>query len=100
MATTTGTTTDDGRYIETTDGGSTIVWQNVPRSETGGKLVGDIPETLLPVILDRLRALNRAPETASRETALAITKVQEAIHWLNDRRDDREARGVAGTRAD
>lgn len=33
----------------------------------------------------------------SRETALAITKLDEAFHWLRARREDREQRGVEGT---
>ncbi len=32
-----------------------------------------------------------------RETSLAITKLDEAIHWLKARREDRVARGVEGT---
>lgn len=32
-----------------------------------------------------------------RETALAITKVDEALHWLNARNQDRTNRGVEGT---
>lgn len=31
-----------------------------------------------------------------RENALAITKLQEAEHWLTERTRDREARGVEG----
>lgn len=31
-----------------------------------------------------------------RQNALAITKLEEALHWLNDRRNDREKRGVEG----
>lgn len=31
-----------------------------------------------------------------RENSLAITKLQEAMHWLTARRNDREKRGVEG----
>ena len=34
---------------------------------------------------------------ACRENALAITKLQEALHWLEHRTKSREARGVEGT---
>lgn len=33
----------------------------------------------------------------SRETALAITKLQEALFWIEERQRDREARNVQGT---
>lgn len=79
---------------------SEIVWQDAPRSETGGVLVGDLPEGILPLVIDRLRVLNTNPTTKSRETSLAITHCEEALHWLLARRADREARGVAGTRAE
>ena len=31
-----------------------------------------------------------------RQNSLAITKLDEALHWLTDRRNDRERRGVEG----
>ena len=33
---------------------------------------------------------------ACRENALALTKVEEALHWLNHRTADRQRRGVEG----
>jgi hypothetical protein len=83
--------------IAETPQGSRIVWQDRPRSETGGVLVGDVPETILPLVINRLRHLNHEPNTPSRETSLAITRCEEALHWLGARRADRDARGVAGT---
>lgn len=80
-----------------TPAGSIIVWQDRPRRETGGVLVGDIPETILPLVLMRLRQLNHEPNTPSRETSLAITRLEEGLHWLQARRADRELRGVSGT---
>ncbi len=77
--------------------GSVIAWQDAPRSLTGGQLVGDIPETILPLVIQRLRQLNHEPNTPSRETSLAITHCEEALHWLESRRRDREERGVSGT---
>jgi hypothetical protein len=79
--------------------GSVLVWQDRPRSETGGELVGDIPETILPLVIARLRILNHEPNTPSRETSLAITRCEEALHWLEARRRDREERNVSGTYA-
>jgi hypothetical protein len=47
--------------------------------------------------LDRLREMQGA--VPSRETALAITKGEELMHWLEHRRKGREVRGVEGTGA-
>lgn len=62
-------------------GRSLIVWQESP----GGK--GDTPATVLPVVIERMRALNR--REPARELSLAITHTEEALHWLralDDRR--------------
>jgi hypothetical protein len=37
------------------------------------------------------------PPYATRETSLAITKLEEALHWLAARTADRVRRGVEGT---
>jgi len=60
---------------------SLIVWQTVPGAP------GDTPATVLPVVIERLRDLNR--QEAARELSLAITHAEEALHWLqalNERR--------------
>jgi hypothetical protein len=59
-------------------------------------LSGITNEALLVVVLDRLREWQKSP-TACRENALAITKLEEALHWLRARFVDRELRGVLGT---
>ncbi len=87
----------DGTTASRSPLGSRIVWQDRPRSLTGGQLVGDVPETILPLVIQRLRQLNHEPNTPSRETSLAITHCEEALHWLESRRRDREERGVSGT---
>lgn len=61
---------------------SEVVWQDSPLRETGGEFVGDLPETILPLVIDRLRVLNANPNTKSREISLAITHCEEAQHWL------------------
>ena len=53
-------------------------------------------EALLAIIEDRLLGFQTGPY-ACRENACALTKIQEAIMWLNKRTRDREARGVEGT---
>lgn len=53
---------------------SLLVW----RSAEGGP--GDTPATILPPVIERLRAMNR--DTPAREISLAITHCEEALHWL------------------
>jgi len=55
---------------------------------------GTTLEEMLRVSIERLQDLNhRFP---CRENALAITKMEEALMWLNKRTEDRKARGVKG----
>lgn len=56
---------------------------------------GTTNEEVLAMLIDRLQFLNK--KLASRETALAITKCQEALMWLKLRTIERKARGVEGT---
>ena len=49
-----------------------------------------------PIVLDRLRGFQES-EFKCRENALAITKLEEAMHWLHHRTRARVARGVEGT---
>jgi len=57
---------------------------------------GTTNEEVLAVLIDRLIYLNL--KVPSRETALAITRCQEALLWLQERTRDRTERGVEGTR--
>ncbi len=52
-------------------------------------------EDLLIVAYTKLNEYNK--ELPSRENSLALTKIQEAILWLNSRKVERESRGVYGT---
>lgn len=56
---------------------------------------GILDEALLAVVADRLGAFSQG-EFRSRETALAHTKVQEAILWMQERQRERASRGVQG----
>jgi hypothetical protein len=71
-----------------------IYFQQGPIAEAGVNGVSN--EALLAVVEDRLQGF-QAGEFANRETAIALTKVQEAIMWLHKRTRDRIARGVEGT---
>jgi len=87
---------DQGKIVrEDTPFGTVIVWQDVPRGQTGGVLVGDIPETILPLVIARLRAINNG----NLETSAAIKLCENALLVLEARREDRDARGVTGTEA-
>lgn len=56
----------------------------------------DENEALLAVLEDRLIGF-QSGQYACRENAVALTKIQEAMMWLQKRTRDRMARGVEGT---
>jgi hypothetical protein len=72
----------------------TIVWQAGPVKEAGVNGV-QAPE-VIGAVIQYLQGVN-VPPHANRETSLAITKLEEAVLWLNERTRRREARGVEGT---
>jgi len=53
-------------------------------------------ESLLAIVEHRLQGF-QSGIYACRENALALTKIQEAMHWLHHRTRERVARGVEGT---
>ena len=55
---------------------------------------GTMLEEMLRVSIERLQDLNS--RFACRENSIVITKMQEALMWLNARTADRESRGVEG----
>jgi len=55
---------------------------------------GTTNEALIEVLIDRLSYLNK--KFPCRENALAITKLDEALLWLEKRTRDREKRNVEG----
>jgi len=70
----------------------TVEFQRGPVTESG--VNGVTNEALLALVAHRLLHLNG--KFPCRENALAITKVQEALHWLEARTRDRIARSVEG----
>ena len=80
--------------------GLEIQWQEGPlgrgndRNEPNGAFV----ETVIAAAKQRIEFYN-AGKFACRENAMAITKLDEALMWLNKRTQDREAREVEGTHA-
>ena len=78
-------------------GRAIILFQNGPIQEVGG-VNGVSQEALLAIVIDRLRSFQAGPY-ACRENALALTKCEEALMWLQKRTQDRLRRGVEGTNA-
>ncbi len=51
-------------------------------------------DSMISVSLAIIRGLNQ--KFPCRENSIAITKLEEALHWLQTRKSDREKRGVEG----
>lgn len=71
-----------------------IKFQDGPIGEVG--VNGLTQEVLLAIVADRLRSFQAGP-FSGRENALALTKIEEAMHWLHHRTLARMRRGVEGT---
>jgi len=82
----------------TTAIGLAIDWQNGPLSVNGVRLEpnGCFVETVISAAIGRLEHY-QASKFKCHENAIAITKLQEALHWLDHRTRAREGRGVEGT---
>lgn len=74
---------------------SVIKFQHGPRT-ISNSISGVLDVDLLEIVRDRLIAFNKG-EYATRENALAITHIEEALLWMNKRTEDRAERGVLGT---
>ncbi len=72
----------------------TVIFQNGPIGEN--EVNGCHHEDLLAIVIHRLQSF-QSGKYACRENALALTKIQEALHWLNHRTAERQKRGVEGT---
>ena len=70
------------------------VIQFVQKNEDGTMIPGVQSEQLLIALIDRHKKLNE--KFPSREGALAITKMEEALHWLEAMVRERIERGVMG----
>lgn len=71
-----------------------IHFQDGPIGEVG--VNGITHEALLAILIDRLQSFQKGPYSG-RENALALTKLEEAQHWLQHRTKARMDRGVEGT---
>lgn len=87
----------DGKGIEETGGvyhlkfvrGSKLAEEEVEKRE------GTLHEHLLSAMITDLKYKNTL--VPGREGSIAITKLEEALHWLEERQTAREAAGVVGT---
>lgn len=73
---------------------STILFQNGPIPEVG--VNGVTHEVLLAIVADRLRSFQKGPYSC-KANACALTHIEEAQHWLQQRTIERMRRGVEGT---
>ncbi len=73
---------------------TTINFQNGVIKESG--INGCQNEDLITIVIDRLKGFQNS-DFKCRENAIAITKLEEALMWLNKRTNDRIERGVEGT---
>lgn len=72
---------------------SEVSFQNGAILESG--VNGIMNEDLLAIVIDRLQGF-QSGKFVCRENAIALTKIQEALMWLEKRTADREVRGVEG----
>ena len=72
-----------------------VQFQFGPRN-ADGSVCGILESDLLEIVRHRLQCF-QAGEYATRENAVALTKIEEALMWLAKRADDRAERGVLGT---
>ena len=80
--------------------GIDLKWQDGPlgRGEDRKEPNGTFVETVLFICQKRLEFYQDS-RFKCRENAIAITKIEEALHWLDSRTKDRETRAVEGTHA-
>ena len=71
----------------------TFNFQKGPVKQVG--INGIQNEHLIAMVIHRLQGFQSGPYSC-RENALALTKLQEAMHWMEARTKDRTTRGVEG----
>ena len=75
--------------------GYIIDFQHGPRNDPSS-IQGVLDTDLLEIVRDRLIGF-QSGEFACRENALALTKLEECLMWMNRRVEDRAERKVLGT---
>lgn len=86
-------TTDEGNPTGGISEGTgyQITWQNGVQEPNGAIL-----EDVIASCADRIEFF-QGSKFNCRENAIALTKLQEALHWLNHRTLERRKRGVEGS---
>jgi len=82
---------DDSRFLEV----ARIQFQRGPFG-VEGSTPGTLSAAVVAALIDHCQGFQAGP-LATRENALVITKLQEALFWMRERADDRARRGVLGT---
>ena len=75
-----------------------IRFQNGPISADGNGVNGVTHEVLLAIVADRLRSFQAGPYSC-KANACALTHIEEAMHWLQQRTLERMRSGIEGTHA-
>lgn len=92
---------DDGHHyvLDSMDGTIPQSVQFINKEKVDDKFVtvydGTTNEEVLKMLIDRMYWLQS--RASCRENAICITKLEEALMWLEKRTRDRVARGVEGT---
>lgn len=73
----------------------TLNFQNGGLKEVGANGITD--QALIAVVLDRVRSFNDG-QFRCRENSMVITKLEEALMWMEKRSNDRARRNVEGER--
>lgn len=94
MDTATNASAEDRSGYKTSFSRQVILFQNGPIPENG--VNGITHEVLLAIVADRLRSFQKGPY-ATKANACALTHIEEAQHWLQQRTLERMRRGVEGT---
>lgn len=88
-------------YAASMNEGKTIVasvsFQHGPR-DAPDSIPGATDAVLLAIVLDRYEGFQAGPYACD-ENALVVTKLQEALHWMQHRANERARRGVLGKNA-
>lgn len=79
--------------------GVQINWQDGPLANSDGTRKepnGAFVEEVIQIAVDRINFYNNS-KFRCRENSLAVTKLEEALQWLNSRTSRRESQGIEGT---
>src|SRR5699024_5909311 len=88
----------DGKGLELNKNSETVinfVRGSKLKNEKVEKRIGTLHEHLLSMMIHDLKFKNSL--VPSREGSLAITKLQEALHWIWQRQIDRKEKNIEGT---